>query len=40
MCRRCGNNNDMYLDTVIYKDDDTVVDQLCSTHNTRIPLPL
>ena len=29
MCRRCGNNNDMYLDTVIYRDDDTVVDQLC-----------
>lgn len=35
MCRRCGNNNDMYLDTVIYKDDDTVVDQLCSNCMAR-----
>ena len=29
MCRRCGNNNDTYLDTTIYRDDDTIVDQLC-----------
>lgn len=29
MCRRCRNNEHSYLDTVIYKDNDTVVDRLC-----------